>query len=846
MESIKSFYDENKLEIYDFCNFITNNTFKKITFILVAKTGFYAEPIGGLSHLLEHLILSENEDSQEFYNLLNQNNGYYNAMTDNNFTLFYFEVKPIVFIPILKNMLKMFSNPYFKTDRNICLNEIKVINMEYYKDKSNYYLHISSLFKNICNDKYLKTLNCGNKETLFYKENIENIQTDITDIHKWLIDYYDYYYHNQNMKIFIAGDNESLNDKLKSEIRSEIDQFYIKMNKKEIKPSRRLDILKSIDKNKYSYDKIVPINNNIYSVKNQSNIIILFHVVPNDVKINFLTYYIMTFLNSKYKHSFEHTLIKEFNDQISFNIQESSYYLNYKTLLTVIQYQNSNIEINDILNYYNFCINSFILSNIIEDHYNDYCSSLKYQFQHNDKAINVKRDDLMMYIMDNFLKHKNIEELFNREIFTLNENTSKEINDIYIKILTQLLVQNSIVLIPEVHNLTEKVLKDKYYDKEYYKVNYTFELPNISNKDMYPIKYNKDNVVNNMRRDLINVHKENPNKSITSSKEDYIQDENKFIIIKRNMIYDKSFILIKININNKTDNLTNYILFYNLFYCINKNLNELIMLGLVYNITYINYEIVIKIDYFNDLIIKTLETIFKQIFENTKELDQLKLGNKLCLDTLYKINNQFIYDKLPNYIESIVLKDKETYKKNIYNISLSKIVTDTHFKKEDIINIKYVLITSNKDIYKEVDELLDKYKNTIDIQNTTLTKDIKYNVVYDFSGILEIPYILNRDELKLKENFNNLFYCYNLYHIIDKECYNNAKLCHFIIHLKIKYDFFNKFRKEKKYAYKLRMKQNEFFVSSSVYFVITFYILFSKDKAKNFSKIKKDIEDFLK
>lgn len=852
MESIKSFYDENKLEIYDFCNFITNDIFKKITFILITKTGFYAEPIGGLSHLLEHLILSENEDSQEFYNLLNQNNGYYNAMTDNNFTIFYFEVKPIVFIPILKNMLKMFTNPYFKTDRDICLNEIKVIDMEYYKDKSIYYLQLTSLFKNICVDEYLKTLNCGNKETLFYDKNIKNIQYDIEDIYNWLIDYYDYYYHNQNMKIFIAGDNDSLNDKLKSEIKSEIDQFYNKMNKKVIKPNERLEILDSIDKYKYSYNKIVPINNNIYSIKNHSNTIILFHVVPIDIETNFLTYYIMTFLNSKYKFSFEYTMKDKFDEQLSFNMQESSYFLNYKILLTIIDYHNDDINIYEILKYYNFCINSFILSNINKDHYIDYCSSLKYQFQHNDKGINVKRDDLIMIIMNKFLKHKDIqqkdiEELFNKEIFILNDDTYEDINTKYILVLKQLLVQNSIVLIPDVHKSSKEILKDKFYDKEYYNVKYKFILSKDINYDIYPIKYNKNNVVNKMKKQL-SVHEENPNTLITYSKEDYyLQDENKFIIFKRNIIYDKSFILIKININNKTDNLSNYILFYNLIYYINKNLNELTALGLVYNITYINYEIVIKMDYFNDLIINTLDTILKMIFENPVKLTQLNLGKQLCLNTLYSLNGQFIYDKLPNYIESIILKDKDIYKKIIYSISSStNVPTDTHFNKEDIINIKYVLITSNNNIYNWLDVLLSKYKNTINIQNTNLIKDIKYNALYDYSGIFVIPNILDRYRLILKNEFNNLFYCYNLYHIINEKDYNNIKLCHFIIHLKIKNDFFNKFRKEKEYAYKLRMKQNEFFVSSSVYFVITFYILFSKNTAENFYDIKKEIEDFLK
>ena len=190
---------KNKLKV---C-VLQNKNLKKSAASLCINTGHYADPNStlGLSHLLEHMLFlgSLKYPNENFFqNLIKSNNGYVNAWTSNEKTVFYYDVNNQAFYKTLDVFSDFFKNPLFK--KKLIKNEIKIIDAEFQSKINDDFRKKNQILKELCNTKHpFSRFSSGNFETLGKQE------TQL--LKERLFNYFKQHYYASNMTLVIVSPN---------------------------------------------------------------------------------------------------------------------------------------------------------------------------------------------------------------------------------------------------------------------------------------------------------------------------------------------------------------------------------------------------------------------------------------------------------------------------------------------------------------------------------------------------------------------------------------------------------------------------------------------------------------
>lgn len=156
-----------------------------------------------MAHLLEHCLFMPNvlyDGDEGFWNFVRRSNGSFNGLTEEDQTLYHFEIHPTHLEETLKRFLGMFWEPIFEKAR--ILKEIDVVEAEYRSKKSNYLAKLMGLFRVLINPKRPEKIwFAGSKESLL----IDNIEERLRQL--WQSKYSS---HQMNLVVYSSQSLEEL------------------------------------------------------------------------------------------------------------------------------------------------------------------------------------------------------------------------------------------------------------------------------------------------------------------------------------------------------------------------------------------------------------------------------------------------------------------------------------------------------------------------------------------------------------------------------------------------------------------------------------------------------------
>lgn len=164
------------------------------------RVGSFSDPkeYAGLAHFCEHMLFMGNKkypSSNEFSEYLNKNNGYSNAFTDSNATVYYFKCKNEAFEGALDRFSQFFIEPSF--DISTVEKELSAIQSEHDKNKqSDVWRHRQLIRSESRPETVVNHFSTGDKSTI-------NKNNDITEPRNALIEFFKNYYHACKMNLVL-------------------------------------------------------------------------------------------------------------------------------------------------------------------------------------------------------------------------------------------------------------------------------------------------------------------------------------------------------------------------------------------------------------------------------------------------------------------------------------------------------------------------------------------------------------------------------------------------------------------------------------------------------------------
>lgn len=146
---------------------ITNPKLDKSACALSVRIGSFNDTRHGIAHFLEHMLYLGTKDfpnESDFDNYVLNRGGYLNATTDDDITVYSFDINPEYFIKALIRFSAFFKTPTFNIE--LIEKELKAVQSEF--DQT--YLNDSSRVCQLMNNFYQKHFNIfsfGNKDELF-------------------------------------------------------------------------------------------------------------------------------------------------------------------------------------------------------------------------------------------------------------------------------------------------------------------------------------------------------------------------------------------------------------------------------------------------------------------------------------------------------------------------------------------------------------------------------------------------------------------------------------------------------------------------------------------------------
>lgn len=155
---------------------------------LTVGVGSFDEPvdIGGLAHFLEHMLFMGSEKYPEengHNNFISANGGINNAMTDNEFTSFFFDVSEKAFPEALDRFAQQFASPLLL--RGALQREREAVDSEYQMALSNDQVRIRSFVKMLIHDNHPASFfEYGNLKTLKDETTDDELYTAVREFLK--------------------------------------------------------------------------------------------------------------------------------------------------------------------------------------------------------------------------------------------------------------------------------------------------------------------------------------------------------------------------------------------------------------------------------------------------------------------------------------------------------------------------------------------------------------------------------------------------------------------------------------------------------------------------------------
>lgn len=164
------------------------------TVVLCLRVGGRENTLPGLSHLVEHVIhyfANDKYDKYEYANFVINHGGFYNAHSESDVTVYYFQIDNNYFEQALDRFTHLFINPKF--NKSIITKEIQAIQSEY-EMKSSQRILTNVMLKTL-NTKHPHTIDVsGNANTLSDPNVIDHVKSFIKK-----------YYGGNNMQLVIQS-----------------------------------------------------------------------------------------------------------------------------------------------------------------------------------------------------------------------------------------------------------------------------------------------------------------------------------------------------------------------------------------------------------------------------------------------------------------------------------------------------------------------------------------------------------------------------------------------------------------------------------------------------------------
>jgi len=200
---IKSKVDENQYETFALSNgikvlLIHNPKLTKTSFAVSVKVGSYSDPekYHGLAHFLEHMLFMGTENfkgEHEFNEFLGQHNGYTNAYTASEMTVYYCDVDSDQSRKLGKMFSSFFICPLF--NESTVNRELSAVNSEYLNTLNSAEWRAYALLRDFVKD--------GMKEKKFSVGNYETLRKD--EILDKMKEFYHKWYSSNTMNLVICG-----------------------------------------------------------------------------------------------------------------------------------------------------------------------------------------------------------------------------------------------------------------------------------------------------------------------------------------------------------------------------------------------------------------------------------------------------------------------------------------------------------------------------------------------------------------------------------------------------------------------------------------------------------------
>jgi len=197
---------------------------EKSTAALNVNVGNFSDPesFPGLAHFLEHMLFMGTKkfpNENYFDEQLNKYGGSYNAFTDSEMTVYYFDIFNKNFEDILQIYSRFFIDPLMKEDS--VDREIKAVDSENNKNLENDYWRIDQLIRSFSNPKNpFSKFGTGNIETLKH----DSVREELLKFHKK--------YYSANIMNLVLLSNKSLKELeiLANKYFCEVENKNIKIN----------------------------------------------------------------------------------------------------------------------------------------------------------------------------------------------------------------------------------------------------------------------------------------------------------------------------------------------------------------------------------------------------------------------------------------------------------------------------------------------------------------------------------------------------------------------------------------------------------------------------------------
>ena len=201
----------------------------------------------GLAHFCEHLLFMGTEkypNEEEYEEYLAKNGGYSNAYTDDDKTVYYFNINNDAFEGALDRFAQFFISSKF--NESSVEREINAINSEFSKNKNTDEWRISHLLKSQLNPQSpFSQFSTGNNQTLSHP-----------DIRERLLKMYNKLYSSEIMALCVYT-----NIKLDEQINL-VEKLFKNVPKRENFEMPKYDLVKPYDENTLNnFYKIIPVNN---------------------------------------------------------------------------------------------------------------------------------------------------------------------------------------------------------------------------------------------------------------------------------------------------------------------------------------------------------------------------------------------------------------------------------------------------------------------------------------------------------------------------------------------------------------------------------------------------------